>query len=63
VNVIVTNPHAVKEKRGELASVYVYKFTSQSQLKLLGYEFDPATRHLLLLESHENFYRDLKRQT
>ena len=24
-------------------------------------EFDPATRHLLLLGTHENFYRELKR--
>ena len=24
-------------------------------------KFDPKTRHLLLLGSHENFYRELKR--
>ncbi|NBT69695.1 MAG: type II toxin-antitoxin system RelE/ParE family toxin, partial [Betaproteobacteria bacterium] len=40
---------------------YVYKFKSQAQLLLLAYEFDPKTRHLLLLGSHENFYRELKR--
>jgi len=28
---------------------------------LLAYEWDPNTRVLLLLGSHENFYRDLKR--
>ena len=39
----------------------VYKFKSQTQLLLLAYEFDPKTRHLLLLGSHENFYRELKR--
>jgi hypothetical protein len=27
----------------------------------IAYEFDPKTRHLLLLGAHENFYRDLKR--
>ena len=43
------------------AGVYVYKFTSQNELVLLAYEFDPKTRHLLLLGSHENFYRELKR--
>ena len=61
VNVIVTNPLAGEAKRGDLAGVYVYKFKSQTQLMLLAYEFDPKTRHLLLLGSHENFYRELKR--
>ena len=61
VNVIVANPLAGEAKRGDLAGVYVYKFKSQTQLMLLAYEFDPATRHLLLLGSHENFYRELKR--
>jgi hypothetical protein len=28
---------------------------------LLAYEYDPKTRLLLLLGSHENFHRDLKR--
>ena len=37
------------------------KPVSITQLILLTYEFDPKTRHLLLLGSHENFYRDLKR--
>ena len=61
VEVIVSDPLAGEAKRGDLAGVYVYKFKSQSQLVLLAYEFDPKTRHLLLLGSHENFYRELKR--
>jgi mRNA-degrading endonuclease YafQ of YafQ-DinJ toxin-antitoxin module len=61
VNVIIADPHAGELKRGDLAGVYVYKFKSQTQLMLLAYEFDPKTRHLLLLGSHENFYRELKR--
>ncbi len=61
VEVIVSNPLAGAAKRGDLAGVYVYKFNSQSQLVLLAYQFDPQTRHLLLLGSHENFYRELKR--
>ena len=44
VNVIVTNPLAGEAKRGDLAGVYIYKFKSQTQLMLLAYEFDPATR-------------------
>jgi len=61
VNVVIADPLAGEQKRGDLAGVYVYKFKSQTQLMLLAYEFDPKTRHLLLLGSHENFYRELKR--
>ena len=61
VEVIVSNPLVGVAKRGDLAGVYVYKFKSQSQLVLLAYTFDPQTRHLLLLGSHENLYRELKR--
>ncbi len=58
---IVANPLLGELKKGDLAGIYVYKFKSQSQLMLLAYTFDPQTRHLLLLGSHENFYQTLKR--
>ena len=61
VGVIIKTPDIGEPKRGDLAGVYVYKFKSNSQLMLLAYEYDPETRMLLLLGSHENFYRDLKR--
>ena len=61
VEVIVSNPLFGDAKRGDLSGVYVYKFNSQTQQLLLAYAFDPQTRHLLLLVTHENFYRDLKR--
>lgn len=61
VEAIIKTPSAGEPKRGDLSGVYVYKFKSNSQLMLLAYEFDPETRMLLLLASHENFYRDLKR--
>ncbi|MBF0354665.1 MAG: type II toxin-antitoxin system RelE/ParE family toxin [Alphaproteobacteria bacterium] len=48
-------------KKGDLAGVYVYKFQCVAQRFLLAYEYDPATRLLLLVGTHENFYRDLKR--
>lgn len=48
-------------KRGDLAGVFVYKFKCNGQLALLAYEYDVANRLLLLLGSHENFYRILKR--
>jgi mRNA-degrading endonuclease RelE of RelBE toxin-antitoxin system len=58
---IIKDPHIGTQKRGDLIGVYVYKFKSQKQEILLAYEFDPKTRYLLLLGTHENFYRDLKR--
>lgn len=58
---IVADPAAGEAKKGDFAGVYVYKFQCVGQLYLLAYEYDPATRLLLLLGSHENFYRDLKR--
>ena len=58
---IIKTPDIGEPKRGDLAGVYVHKFKSNSQLLLLAYEYDPESRMLLLLGSHENFYRDLKR--
>ena len=58
---IVLNPTLGEAKMGDLAGVFVYKFNSNRQLTLLAYKYDPGTRLLLLLGSHENFYQDLKR--
>lgn len=62
VQAIVDDPTLGEAKKGDLAGVFVYKFKSNNQLALLAYEYDPATRLLLLLGSHENFYRELKRR-
>ena len=61
VEIIVETPELGEPKRGDLTGVCVYKFRSNNQLMLLAYEWDPESRTLLLLGSHENFYRDLKR--
>ncbi|MDP1652171.1 MAG: type II toxin-antitoxin system RelE/ParE family toxin [Rhodocyclaceae bacterium] len=61
VQVIITHPEIGEAKKGDLAGVFVYKFQCVGQLMLLAYEYDPTTRLLLLLGSHENFYRELKR--
>lgn len=56
-------PQAGERKKGDLASLWVYKFKSQGQLYLLGYTLDEGVRlvYLEAIGSHENFYRDLKR--
>ncbi len=58
---IVKDPTVGEPKKGDLAGVFVYKFKCHGQLTLLAYEYDAASRLLLLLGSHENFYRALKR--
>ena len=63
INQVATNPGLGERKKGDLASLWVYKFRSQNQLYLLGYTLDDGLRlvYLQAISSHENFYRDLKR--
>lgn len=60
---IAKTPNIGDRKKGDLASLFVYKFYSQNQLYLLGYTLDDGLRlvYLQAISSHENFYRDLKR--
>lgn len=59
---VAENPLLGEQKKGDLATLKVYKFRAQNQLYLLGYTLDDEVR-LVYLEAvgpHENFYRDLK---
>jgi len=58
---IVLNATIGEAKKGDLSGVYVHKFDCVNQPFLLAYEYDPTTRVLLLVGTHENFYRNLKR--
>ena len=58
---MVADPTLGEAKKGDLAGVFVYKFACVGQLYLLAYEYDPESRLLLLVGTHENFYRTLKR--
>ena len=50
-------------KVGDLAGVRIYKFRISKQEHLLSYRVvDESCIKLLTLGSHENYYRDLKRQ-
>jgi mRNA-degrading endonuclease RelE of RelBE toxin-antitoxin system len=63
VDTVATDPNAGVRKKGDLASLRVYKFRILKQLYLLGYTVDDEVQ-LIYLEAvgpHENFYRDLKR--
>lgn len=63
VRVIVADPEAGEMKKGDLAGVQVYKYRVKAQLVLIAYRVarDKDAIKLLSLGSHENFYRDLKR--
>jgi len=50
---IVLYPAIGEQKKADLAGVYVHKFKCVGQLFLLAYEFDPATRTLLLVGTHQ----------
>jgi len=58
---ITIDPAVGIAKKGDLQGIYVYKFECVNQRFLLAYEYDPVTRVLLLVGSHENFYRKLKK--
>jgi len=62
VKALVEEPALGEQKKGNLAFLRVYKFKMSKQLTLLGYSFDdgPLTLELLVLGTHENFYRDVK---
>ena len=61
VRVILENPKIGEQKKGDLQSVYVYKCKITKKLFLVAYQFDKITLTLLMVGSHENFYRDLKK--
>lgn len=63
VKKIAQDPTIGTKKKGDLASVYIYKFKMNKSLHLLAYAWSHEEDILTLLQIgvHENFYRDLKR--
>ena len=63
VGIISKKPSIGQRKKGDLATLLVYKFKCNDQLYLLGYSLDEGLRLIYLeaIGSHENFYRDFKR--
>jgi len=60
VQLIIKNPDIGQQKKGDLADIRVHKFKIKSKLMLLAYKYDEDYIKLIVLGSHENFYRDLK---
>jgi mRNA interferase RelE/StbE len=57
---IAENPNIGEEKKGDLKGVFVYKFKLKTNLYLLAYRKTGADLELVMIGSHENYYRDLK---
>jgi len=49
-----------EEKKGDLSSIYVYKFKIKAIKYLLSYHFVEDNLELIMIGLHENYYRDLK---
>lgn len=64
IRALIEAPLLGEQKKGDLVFLRVYKFKMNKQLTLLGYSFDEnvLTLELMALGSHENFYRDVKRE-
>jgi len=60
LRVIIENPAVGIEKKGDLKGIFVHKFKIQGLLFLLSYRFISEDLELIMLGSHENYYRDLK---
>ena len=60
---LMADPALGERKKGDLSFLRVYKFKMDKQLTLLGYSFEEnaLVLELMALASHENFYRDIKR--
>ena len=58
---LIKNPEVGKQKKGDLKGVWIHKFKVGSQLFLLAYQWDSEVRYLIALNTHEGFYKSLKR--
>lgn len=59
IRAIVNDLLLGEEKRGDLTSVFVYKFDCINQQFLLAYQWSEEYRLLLLVGVHEIFYKKL----
>jgi mRNA-degrading endonuclease RelE of RelBE toxin-antitoxin system len=57
---IAENSNAGEEKKGDLKGVFVHKFKLKTNLYLLAYRKTGLDLELIMIGSHENYYRDLK---
>ncbi|MCY7295580.1 type II toxin-antitoxin system RelE/ParE family toxin [Alteromonas sp. a30] len=63
IRALIDEPKLGDQKKGDLSFLHIYKFKMNKQLTLLGSSFDESKLilKLMVLGSHKNFYRDIKR--
>lgn len=60
IRLIIEQPSIGEQKKGDLRSIYVYKFRINKTLYLLAYRYTPDIMELIMLGLHENYYKDIK---
>jgi hypothetical protein len=58
---ILNNPEIGELKKGDLKAIRVHKFKFKAKLYLLSYEIKRDKLFLYLIDTHENYYKQLKR--
>lgn len=61
VGQIRANPAIGTVKKQDLATINVYKFKFHKQEYLIAYKQDKQTIVFYMIDTHENFYRELKK--
>ncbi len=61
VRIIAENPEIGEQKKGDLQEIRVHKFNFLNCLYLLAYKYTDDEIQLVMLSTHENFYRKLKK--
>ena len=61
VKLISENPEIGEQKKGDLQEVWVQKFKFSNCLYLIAYRIFEEDLQLIMIGTHENFYRDLKK--
>jgi len=57
---ILESPSIGIEKKGDLKGIFVHKFKIKTTLYLLSYRLVTHGFELIMIGTHENYYRDLK---
>jgi len=64
IEMVIDDPDLGEQKKGDLNHLWVHKFKINNQEWLLGYNWNEENviLHLLQLGSHENYYKEARRQ-
>ena len=60
IKIIIKNPLIGTEKKGDLKGILIHKFKINTALYLLSYRLITDGMELIMIGTHENYYRSLK---